>query len=145
MRKFSKEWLFDKYGGSLFGIISRSVMDQTTAENILEKSFRKIFQGLELTSPSKDHLFSWMLQITRDIIHQTIQERQSLGIQCHIPVAETTYEPDGSGSANDHKLLELIYLRGMRSGELSRRFAISIKEVKSCLRRGVRHLRKKIN
>ena len=58
------QWVYDKYAPSLYGIILKLSPDSSTASEILEKSFKKIWSEIESYNSSHNKLFTWMFGIT---------------------------------------------------------------------------------
>ncbi|MBK9105316.1 MAG: hypothetical protein IPL92_12295 [Saprospiraceae bacterium] len=49
--------LYDRYADSLFGVVSRILGDDQIAEDILQKTMLKIWNGIDGFDPSKGLLF----------------------------------------------------------------------------------------
>ncbi|CAN5810082.1 N/A [soil metagenome] len=61
---FSK--LYDKYAPILNGVILKITGDKKIAEEILQKSFMRLWMEISSFDPMKDSLLMWMLAITRN-------------------------------------------------------------------------------
>ncbi len=58
--------LYDNYSPALFGIISRIVSSEDTAQDVLQDTFVKIWKNIERYDNSKGTIFTWMLNIARN-------------------------------------------------------------------------------
>jgi RNA polymerase sigma factor (sigma-70 family) len=68
-------YLYDHYSGALNGIIFRMINDTGLAEDILQEAFVKIWNNFSSYDPSKGRLFTWMLNITRNLAIDTIRSK----------------------------------------------------------------------
>ena len=71
-------YLYDNYSGALFGIIYKMLEDRELAEDVLQEAFVKIWNNFSNYDSLKGRLFTWMLNITRNL---TIDTVRSKGIQ----------------------------------------------------------------
>jgi RNA polymerase sigma-70 factor (ECF subfamily) len=83
--------LYDRYSGALFFIILDSVQSNKDSEEILEKSFLKIFECINEYEPTKCRLFTWMLKITNNTI--TEHSTRSSITKPDIVFSSTNYKP----------------------------------------------------
>ncbi len=58
--------VYDSYSGSLFNVISRIIEDRSTAEDLLQDTFVKIWANIHQYDESKSSFFTWMLNIARN-------------------------------------------------------------------------------
>src|SRR4051812_7858814 len=61
------EYLYDNYSGSLNGVIYRMVQNRELSEDILQEAFLKIWNNFSSYDPSKGRLFTWMMNLTRNL------------------------------------------------------------------------------
>ena len=71
--------LYQVYSKAIFGIISSSCADVKVAEEILQVSFSTIWKKISDFEPDKQHLFGWMLTITREVMQEMIRENNLEG------------------------------------------------------------------
>jgi len=55
--------LYHQYAPALFGVISRSVLEEDAASDILEKTFSAIWKNISEYDETKLRLFTWINQI----------------------------------------------------------------------------------
>ena len=60
-------YLYDNYSAALNGIIYRMVDNRELAEDILQEAFVKIWNNFSSYDTGKGRLFTWMLNITRNL------------------------------------------------------------------------------
>ena len=63
------EKIYDAYSASLFGICLKIVKEDEACEDILQDAFVKIWKNIETYNQSKGRLYTWMLNITRNIFY----------------------------------------------------------------------------
>lgn len=59
--------LYDRYSAAIYGVISRIVQSDIVAEDVLQESFVKIWRSFAQYDESKGRLFTWMLNIARNL------------------------------------------------------------------------------
>jgi RNA polymerase sigma-70 factor, ECF subfamily len=59
--------LYDNYCGALYGILIKFVKRSDIANDLLQDSFLKIWKNVDSFDPTKGTLFTWMLNITRNL------------------------------------------------------------------------------
>lgn len=59
--------LYDNYSAALFGVITRIIEEQETAEDLLQETFVKIWNNIASYDASKGRLFTWMLNLARNL------------------------------------------------------------------------------
>jgi RNA polymerase sigma factor (sigma-70 family) len=58
-------FLYDNYSAALYGVISRIIDDDGTANDILQDTFVSIWENMESYKAEKGTIFTWMLNIAR--------------------------------------------------------------------------------
>src|SRR3546814_7926096 len=61
------ETLYDRYGKSHYGIIMNIVGEEKLAEDLLQEAFVKIWRSIQGFDRNKGTLFTWMLNISRNL------------------------------------------------------------------------------
>jgi DNA-directed RNA polymerase specialized sigma24 family protein len=118
--------LYDLYSRALFGIISSACSDVNLAEGILQASFISIWQKISDFEPSKQHLFGWMLTITRDHMGKML----SLN-----PVENSNIQKAKNNVPNESNVLFLVYMKGYSLKEVAKTLGISEEATKIKLKR----------
>ena len=153
-------YLYDNYAAALNGIIYRMVDEQQLAEDILQEAFLKIWNNFKLYDSSKGRLFTWMINITRNL---TIDTLRSKGYKKQQKISQdensvSSYQ-DKSFSAEkydtiglrkqllnlkpDQKIIiDLAYFNGFTQEEISKEMGIPLGTVKTRMRTAIIELRK---
>ena len=153
-------YLYDNYSAALNGIIYKMVEDRELAEDILQEVFIKIWNNFQSYDDSKGRLFTWMLNITRNLTIDTLRSKgykkqqkiqnnessvdnltdhssniekfDSLGIRKHL----TSLKDD------QKKIIDLAYFSGLTQDEIAKTLAIPLGTVKTRMRTAILELRK---
>lgn len=158
--KAAFSYLYDNYAPALYNIIFRMVEDVTLSEDILQEAFVKIWNNFSSYDQSKGRLFTWMLNITRNL---TIDMLRSKGykMQRKISGDETSVDNfqdqsnyinkfDALGlrkqlaNLNDNQrvIIDLAYFNGYTQNEISIEMGIPLGTVKTRMRKAIVELRK---
>lgn len=150
--------LYDAYSAALFGVVFRIVRVQTIAEDILQETFMRVWVKRDTFEGSKGSLFTWMLNIARNMaidhirsasvrtteIHEdlsTVRMEQGTDDQ---PVFEETVDLASLVEQLPHEqqeIIELVYFKGFTHQEISEERGIPLGTVKSRLRLAMNTLR----
>jgi len=153
-------YLYDNYSAILNGTIYRMVEDSGLAEDILQEAFIKIWNNFSSYDSSKGRLFTWMLNITRNL---TIDTLRSKGYKKqHLISADENFvnnfaennrmveKYDTIGLKKQLELLkpelkniiELAYFKGYTQEEISKETQWPLGTVKTRMRTAILELRK---
>ncbi len=153
-------YLYDNYAAALNGIIMRMVEDNQLAEDILQEAFVKIWNNFKQYDNSKGRLFTWMINITRNL---TIDTLRSKGYKKQKKISQdensvTTYQDKNFTSDRfdtiglrkqlqylkpDQKvIIDLAYFNGYTQEEISKEMEIPLGTVKTRMRSAIIELRK---
>lgn len=153
------EYLYDHYSGALYGVVSRIIKKQEVAEEVLQDVFLKIWEKIESYDPAKGKLFTWMLNLTRNLAidktrsREMSKEQKTSGIENlvnridKVEFAEQDVESIGvreilKGLTTDQKFVVVhLYFKGYSQSELSEEFNIPLGTVKTRLRLAMKQLR----
>ncbi len=153
-------YLYDNYAGALNGVISRMVDDLQLSEDILQEAFLKIWNNFANYDSSKGRLFTWMINITRNL---TIDVLRSKGYKKQQKISK-----DENSVANYHdkntsadkfdtlglrkqvanlkpeqkSIIDLAYFAGYTQEEISKEMGIPLGTVKTRMRSAIIELRK---
>lgn len=158
--KIGAEALYDMYSGSLYGVIFRIVQHEEIAEDILQDTFVKIWNSFPLYDPAKGRLFTWMVNVARNLSIDKIRSKdfrnnsKNQDIENTVNVIDeqrnTEINPDLIGVKELVKLLkpeqksvlDLVYFRGYTHVEASEELGIPLGTVKTRMRMAIITLRK---
>ncbi len=153
-------YLYDNYSAALNGIICRMVENRELAEDILQEAFVKIWNNFYSYDTSKGRLFTWMLNITRNLTIDTLRSKgykkqgkisgdeNSVGnVTGDSNVAERF---DAMGirkqlvnlKPEQRSIIDLAYFNGYTQDEISKEMGIPLGTVKTRMRAAIIELRK---
>lgn len=153
-------YLYDNYSAALYGIIYKMVEDKELSEDILQEAFIKIWNNFTNYDSLKGRLFTWMLNITRNLTIDTLRSKgykkqskihnnenfvdnftdnsfgaerfDALGIRKHLTHLK-----------NDQKqIIDLAYFSGFTQDEIAKELSIPLGTVKTRMRTAIMELRK---
>ena len=161
--KIAIEALYDMYSSSLYGVISRIVVDTATAEDVLQETFVKIWHSFASYSTEKGRLFTWMVNIARNLSIDKIRSKdfknqnKNQELENNVTFIDeqrnTVYKPELLGIKDlvqtlkpEQKLiLELVYFKGYTHVEAADELGIPLGTIKTRLRMAIQQLRKHFN
>ena len=155
------ERLYDDYSAAIYGLVYKILKDQAMAEDALQDTFVRIWQKIHTYDESKGRLFTWMINVARNIAIDKLRANSSrkqdqtsslevrlLDVQGH----STTMQVEHIGLVEilatlppeQKKVIELIYFLGYTQAEVSEEFGIPLGTVKSRVRLAMNHLRERM-
>lgn len=161
--KIAAEALYDMYSASLFGVIIRIVQNKELAEDLLQETFVKIWNSFPSYSADKGRLFTWMVNIARnlsidkirskDYKNQTKNHELELNVTSIDAYRNTAYKPELLGvkelvnnlRPEQKVILDLIYFKGYTHLEAADELSIPLGTIKTRLRMAIIQLRKYFN
>jgi RNA polymerase sigma factor (sigma-70 family) len=153
-------YLYDNYSSALNGVIARMVDDTQLAEDILQETFVKIWNNFGQYDAAKGRLFTWMINITRNL---TIDTLRSKGYKKQQKISQdenfvsSTQDKNFSTSKFDtigirkqvqnlkpdqKIIIDLAYFGGYTQEEISKEMSIPLGTVKTRMRTAIIELRK---
>ncbi|WP_184550732.1 RNA polymerase sigma factor [Mucilaginibacter sp. FT3.2] len=161
--KVAVEALYDMYSSSLYGVISRIVIDTAVAEDILQETFVKIWHSFSSYSTEKGRLFTWMVNIARNLAIDKIRSKdfknqnKNQEIENNVTFIDeqrnTVYKPELMGvkdlvqtlKPDQKSIIDLVYFKGYTHVEAAEELGIPLGTIKTRLRMGIQELRKHFN
>jgi RNA polymerase sigma-70 factor, ECF subfamily len=153
-------YLYDNYSGALLGIIMRLVPDSGQAEDILQDAFVKIWNNFTSYDSNKGRLFTWMVNLTRNLTIDTLRSRNYKNQQkitadetAVATLPETTPELNRYDAALLHKqvetlktehqqIIDLAYFNGFTQEQIATQLQLPLGTVKTRMRSAIMALRK---
>lgn len=161
--KVAIEALYDMYSSSLFGVIVRIVNDTALAEDILQDTFVKIWNSFSSYSTEKGRLFTWMVNIARNLAIDKIRSKdfknqgKNQDIENNVAFIDeqrnAVYKPELLGvkelveglKPEQKSILDLVYFKGYTHVEAADELGVPLGTVKTRLRMAIIQLRKYFN
>lgn len=153
-------YLYDNYAPALKAVIMRMVDDVQIAEDILQEAFVKIWNNFSQYDAAKGRLFTWMINITRNL---TIDTLRSKGYKKQQKISQDENFVSSTQDKNfystkfdtiglrkqvqnlkpDQKIIiDLAYFNGYTQEEISKEMSIPLGTVKTRMRSAIIELRK---
>jgi RNA polymerase sigma factor (sigma-70 family) len=161
--KIAVEALYDMYSSSLFGIIVRIVGETEIAEDVLQETFVKIWQSFSSYSAEKGRLFTWMVNIARNLSIDKVRSKEyrnqsknqdlELNVNHIDEQRNSVYKPEllgikdlvGTLKPDQKSILDLVYFKGYTHVEASEELGVPLGTIKTRLRMAIQQLRKHFN
>jgi RNA polymerase sigma-70 factor, ECF subfamily len=155
-------YLYDNYSPALNAVIYRMVGDRVLSEDILQEAFVKIWNNFDGYDKIKGRLFTWMVNITRNL---TIDTMRSKGYKKqhkisgdensvnNLPDSNSGIERfDSMGISrqlinlkpDQRQIIDLAYFKGYTQDEISKELDIPLGTVKTKMRTAILELRKNL-
>lgn len=153
-------YLYDNYAPALNGVITELVENKELAEDILQESFLKIWNNFGSYDASKGRLFTWMINITRNL---TIDTLRSKGFKQQQKILTDEYSVSNRAESNSgvekfdfigirkqignlkpeyQVIIELAYFNGFTQDEIAKETGVPLGTVKTRMRAAILALRK---
>ena len=153
------EMLYDDYASVLMGIIIRIVRRKETAEEILQLTFMKVWEGIDKYDENKSSLFTWMSTIARNtaidkrrlVSFQNERKTENLdnlvSMEGGILPSSSQVDVKRLKSMLDEKyiaVLDYVYLQGYSQREAAELLDIPLGTVKTRIRQAINILREEL-
>jgi RNA polymerase sigma factor (sigma-70 family) len=153
-------YLYDNYSRALFGAVHAIVNDKEESEDILQKTFLKIWNGFSSYDPEKGRLYTWMLNIARNLAIDSTRSKQGkmrskiqstdenvYKFENCLRATDQSHDTIGLKSIleklkDDHKqIIDLAYFEGYTQEEMAIQLQIPIGTIKTRVRQALLKLR----
>jgi len=155
--------LYDMYSGALLGVISRIIPQTEVAEDLLQETFIKIWNSAISYDPSKGRLFTWMMNIARNLSIDKLRSKdfrnsgKNQDIENNVDFIdsqkEITFNADLLGikdmvtalKPEFNAVLNMVYFKGYTHVEAAEELNLPLGTVKTRIRMAILELRKNFN
>ncbi len=150
-------YLYDNYSKALFGVLHTIINDTEESEDALQKLFLKIWDNFESYDATKGRLYTWMLNIARNLAidykRSKSNKNKIQNIEHNVNTLNTISVEDNfhdtigikevvDNLKNDYlTLIDLAYYKGYTQEEISKELNIPIGTVKTRIRKALLILR----
>jgi RNA polymerase sigma factor (sigma-70 family) len=153
-------YLYDNYAPALNGVIFRMVEEKELAEDILQEAFIKIWDNFHQYDTSKGRLFTWMINLVRNLTIDTLRSK-NYKKQQKISADENSVSNlsnNYSGSERfdtiglrkylenlkpeQRTIIDMAYFSGYTQDEIAKEIGIPLGTVKTRMRTAIIELRK---
>jgi RNA polymerase sigma-70 factor (ECF subfamily) len=154
--------LYDQYGRSAYYVIHRVVGDQSVAEDLVQETFLRVWNGMSAFDTERGTLSRWVMTVARNQAIDYLRSWQGRVARGAVPV-DTWARVTGAGGENqaveriDRKrtvrkalqklserqrdMLKLAYVEGLTQTEMALRLALPLGTVKTWVRGALQALR----
>ena len=157
------EILYDNYSSALYGVIHRIVQSDEIAEDILQEVFLRIWKNFSQYSAEKGRLFTWMIQVARNMALDKVRSRDYVNSKKNQPLenfvfyneltATGSYNPDTidvrdivSKLEPEYKeIIDILFFQGYSQADAASKLNIPIGTVKTRSRAAILKLRQKFD
>lgn len=150
--------LYDRYSAAIYGVVFRIIQSDAAAEDILQESFIKIWRSFTQYDESKGRLFTWMLNIARNLAidnYRSINRNPTQNQTATLDVDSVDIEHNCSFNPNviglrelvntlkpdQIEIIEQLYYRGLTHTEAAEEINIPLGTVKTRLHSALKALR----
>ena len=154
--------LYDRYGKVAFSIIYRIVRNQSTAEDLLQETFLRVWNRVQAFDQEKGSLGPWVLTVARNRAIDYLRSldgrmsRNAFDIErMESPAVFSNLENDllnmdrikcvrgafDKLNANQRMVIELAYFEGLSQSEMAERLKQPLGTVKTWVRSALKALR----
>jgi RNA polymerase sigma-70 factor (ECF subfamily) len=151
--------LYDMYSAALYGVILRIVKDEEIAADVLQECFVKIWTSFSAYDSAKGKLFTWLINIARNLAIDKIRSRQyrvgskMQGLdnsQIRYAAQEYGFRPEHIGlkelteklNPDQKKVIDMMYFDGFTQSEVAEHLEIPLGTVKTRARAAIKFLGK---
>ncbi|MDX1908761.1 MAG: sigma-70 family RNA polymerase sigma factor [Bacteroidia bacterium] len=151
--------IYRQYGRALLGVIHRIIPDPDLAEDVLQESLVKIWQNAASYDPAKGRLFTWLLNICRNLAIDKTRSRALKNIRnttTFVSTEEsdplTVFNPDAIGvrewvselEPKFRDVIDKVYLGEYTHQEAAEALGIPLGTLKTRVRLAIVELRKRL-
>lgn len=151
------DYLYKHYSAALYGVICKVVVDEQTAQDVLQESFLKIWKNIDKYSVEKGRLYTWMLNLSRntaidklrskgEVMKSKIQTDEKVVYNTDYKTEQKTDTIGLKGTVASLKpeyksIVELAYFKGYTLDEVSKTLEVPLGTVKTRMRKAMQLLR----
>ncbi|HEX4748574.1 MAG TPA: sigma-70 family RNA polymerase sigma factor [Bryobacteraceae bacterium] len=158
--------LYDRYGQVVYSLFLRTCRDASTAEDLVQELFLRVWNRAQYFDPQRGSLGVWILSIARNMaIDHSRSARVRFSARLR-PMEEAEFKSDPNSAAGrpesgidevrtvraafsylnqkQKQVLELAYFEGLSQSEIARKLSEPLGTVKSWMRSGLSRMRETI-
>lgn len=139
-------YLYDAYGSSLYGMLCSMLGNQPKAEEVLLLTFVRTFEEIEDFDPKKRKLFTYMMNIARNLAKEYRSNENSRHVAGHhlnqspAALVNQTIQRDffadlsGTLSTEQEEIFRVVYMQGYSCAEAARKKGGTLANARGMLR-----------
>jgi len=143
------EYFYDRYSSAVYGVIFKIVKIEELSEEVLQDAFLKFWDKIADYNPEKGRLFTWMLNLTRNMAIDKIRSKEFKGIRKtddishNVHIFDEGYSEKNKSefigvkelveqlSPDQRQIIDLMYFQGYSQSEIAEEFEIPLGTVKT--------------
>lgn len=150
--------LYERYAAALYGVICNLISEEEVAKETLQDVFIKIWNNGDKYEPAKGRLFTWLVQITRNVAIDTLRSSQfkknsrtetlpdSVSNSAKLSEEQNIQDSALHRIVNrldeqNRRIIQLLYFSDYTQKEVSEELGIPLGTVKSKVRKAMSQLR----
>jgi RNA polymerase sigma-70 factor (ECF subfamily) len=166
LRSGSREgfnYLYKNYSAVLYGVITKVVQDEGTAQDVLQEAFVKIWNNIGQYDATKGRIYTWMLNISRNAAIDKLRSKGEImkgKIQTGDGVVGNNRNTRNTEQQTDtiglrsmvaglrpeyHSIVDLAYYKGYTLDEISKALDVPLGTVKTRMRAAMQQLRQQFS
>lgn len=152
-------YLYDNYGGALYGVILKVLDREDLAGDVLQEVFVKIWRSIGQYDAGKGRLYTWMLNIARNAAIDLLRSRNfqkdqkttdidhNVSVQSNHHASRTNTDTIGLKKSvmnlkEDFRvLIDMAYFQGYTQEEIAKTLNIPLGTVKTRMRNAILELK----
>lgn len=152
-------YLYDNYSAALYGVLHKILHDDETAQDVLQEAFVKIWRNVSNYDATKGRLFTWMLNVARNLAidrlrskqHSNSQRTDGLeaasrygsedGVILSKPDVDIVRERIAQLKVEQRAAMELVYFEGYTHVEAAEKLNVPLGTLKTRLRLALQRIR----
>jgi RNA polymerase sigma-70 factor (ECF subfamily) len=153
-------YLYDNYSAAINGVIYRMVDNVELAEDVLQETFVKIWNNLSNYDPTKGRLFTWMINIAKNLAIDMLrskgfkkQQKISQNENAAVNLKDENFGAERFDAMGIRKqlanlkpeqrtIIDMAYFSGYTQDEISKEMQLPLGTVKTRMRSAIIELRK---
>ena len=156
-------YLYKHYAAVLYGVITKVVSDEQTAQDVLQDVFVKIWNNIEQYDAKKGRIYTWMINIARNAAIDKLRSKGEI-MKGKIQTGDDIVNNVGRGMKTERAtdtiglrkmvsnlkpeyetIINLAYFKGFTLDEISKSLNIPLGTVKTRMRSAIQQLRSAFN
>lgn len=159
--KEALNYIYEAYSAALYGVIIKIIRDEELSRDLLQDAFVKIWKKAGAYNPDKGALYTWMLNLTRNLCidhlrskkFKNAQQNQSLDKHVYGIESNRRFDPQHIGlnellkrlPDEQQQVIYYSYFQGYTQKEISEELDIPLGTVKSRAKAALEKLKKIFN
>jgi RNA polymerase sigma-70 factor (ECF subfamily) len=149
------KFLMERYGDSMYGVVSRIITDTNLADDAIQEGFIKIWKNISEFNPERASLFTWMFTIVKNTAIDLTRRESNRKIQSLDSGVYDNMSNSVEANISDvglmqkvkqldpkyQELIDLIYLKGYTQQEVADLLDLPLGTVKTRINTAIKMLR----